>query len=418
MTYTQAIDFLYTQTPSFQQHGARAYKPGLQRMKALAQALGQPQQQFPSIHIAGTNGKGTTAHTLASILQEAHYRVGLYTSPHLVDFRERIRVNGRKIPARYVAHFVTSHQELIQRLHPSFFELTTALAFDYFASEHIDIAVIETGLGGRLDATNILHPLLSVITNADFDHTDLLGTTLPQIAREKAGIIKPYTPVVIGEDTPETRPVFQRRARQLHAPITFASDHSSSPNENTILTAFTVLQSLRNEQLSRINAPTFQGVVDGFRHIRRNTHLAGRWQPIDTQPPTYIDTGHNPPAFQYNRPRLQRAHRRHPHLHIILGFVADKDVGTILHLLADTLPPSSVTYYLTQPSTPRALPVSRLADLAQDVLTDIRMFDNVGEAYQAARTAAAPDHFILVTGSNYLVGDLLRQRKQSSAKKQ
>ena len=326
MDYQNTLEYLYNSIPMFQQVGGAAYKEGLENTQALDFHFGYPHQQYRTIHVAGTNGKGSCSHTLAAILQEAGYRVGLYTSPHLVDFRERIRVNGQPIAEDYVIQFVTEERHFFEPLYPSFFELTTAMAFRYFADQKVDVAVVEVGMGGRLDCTNIIHPDLCIITNISFDHTQFLGGTLEKIASEKAGIIKKNTPVVIGEATSETRPVFQSRAEALNAPIYFAEDYDredypdvefelkglyQQKNRQTILTAMPLLK----EAGYRIDE---QNVRNGFAYVTRLTGLMGRWQKLQDAPTLICDTGHNVGGIRYIVEQLKQQTYRQ--LHIVMEF--------------------------------------------------------------------------------------------------
>lgn len=413
MNYSQAIDYLYTRTPLFQNVGAGAYKEGLSNTLALDDHFQHPHQHYTTIHVAGTNGKGSCSHTLASILQEAGYRVGLYTSPHLVDFRERIRVNGQMIPKRRVIDFIRRERRFFEPLSPSFFEVTTALAFKYFEEQHVDVAVIEVGLGGRLDCTNIIHPAFCIITNISLDHVQLLGDTPAKIAAEKAGIIKPGVPVVIGETTSETRPVFAARAAHQHAPVIFAEDaplpswaadctdwhfelHGlcQSKNTNTLLHAAPLL-------MERFPQVTVEHVRRGFEHVIENTHLMGRWQQIAASPcPIVCDTGHNTGGFQYIADQLRR--RPCHHLHVVLGMAADKDVHGILAML-----PPSATYYFCQASVRRALNSTLLQQQAATCGLQGEAYPTVKAALRAARSHAASDDFIFIGGSTFVVADAL-----------
>ena len=411
MDYQNTLLYLYNSVPMFQQVGSSAYKEGLENTLVLDQHFGLPHRNFHSIHVGGTNGKGSCSHTLAAILQEAGYRVGLYTSPHLVDFRERIRINGQPIPKEYVVRFVEKERSLFEPLHPSFFELTTAMAFRYFADEHIDVAVIEVGLGGRLDCTNIIHPDLCIITNISFDHTQFLGNTLEKIAREKAGIIKSGIPVVIGETTPETKPVFTKQAREVDAPILFAEEDEKDDypglecelkgvyqikNTRTLLTAITELQKV-GYTLSE------QSVRSGFAHVCELTGLMGRWQKLQDAPNLICDTGHNVGGITYITEQLkQQSYRK---LHMIIGMVNDKDIRGVLALL-----PKEAEYYFTKASVKRALPESELAQLASETGLQGSCYPDVPSAVRAAQEKSLPEDFIFVGGSNFIVADLLANR--------
>ena len=411
MNYKDTLDYLYNSAPLFQQIGAGAYKEGLENTWALDEHFGHPHRSFRSIHIAGTNGKGSCSHTLAAILQEAGYKVGLYTSPHLIDFRERIRVNGQPVPEAYVIRFVEEERAFFEPLHPSFFELTTAMAFRYFAEEKVDVAVVEVGLGGRLDCTNIIRPDLCIITNISLDHVQFLGDTLEKIAGEKAGIIKPGIPVVIGETTPETRPVFQKKAEEVGAPIHFAEEEVKEvhpdweyelkglyqeKNRRTLWAALPLLQ----ESGYQISESDIQA---GFAHVVELTGLMGRWQKLQEHPTVVCDTGHNVGGIQYIAEQLRRQVFRR--LHIVIGMVNDKDVRGVLALL-----PREATYYFTQASVKRALPAGQLARLAAEARLQGTCYPDVPSAVRAAQKESLPEDFIFVGGSSFIVADLLANR--------
>lgn len=416
MNYQETTEYLFNSTPVFEKIGAKAYKPGLQTTFALDDHFGHPHQKYKTIHIAGTNGKGSSSHTLAAILQSQGYKVGLYTSPHLVDFRERIRVNGECVPEQYVIDFVEENRAFFEPLHPSFFELTTAMALKYFAEQKVDYAVIEVGLGGRLDCTNIITPILSIITNISFDHTQFLGNTLAEIAGEKAGIIKPGVPVVIGEYLPETRPVFENKAKAENAPILFAQDfdvtrlENSEPsdvdmelkgsyqerNKKTILTALHILR----QKL----AISDEAIREGFAHVCELTGLRGRWEKLNDAPLTICDTGHNLAGWNYLAPQISSVKAETKH--IVFGMVDDKDVAHVLQLLKEKLE-NRVKYYWTQPSTKRAIPVEKLSELALKLGLHGSLYHSVKEAYNAALENAEKGDFVFVGGSSYVVADLL-----------
>lgn len=424
MNYQETLNYLYNSTPVFEHVGAVAYKEGLQNTLALDKHFNHPHTNFKTIHIAGTNGKGSCSHSLASILQEAGYKVGLYTSPHLVDFRERIRVNGQCISKERVVKFVKDERKFFEPLHPSFFELTTALAFKYFDEQKVDIAIIEVGLGGRLDCTNIISPILSIITNISFDHTQFLGDTLAKIAAEKAGIIKKGVPVIIGEANEETRPVFQSKANEVNSDIVFAEDNaivtSSSPivdggrrynlsnnsilvgelsgdyqerNMNTILCACNILKQMniiKNDDV----------IAKGLTNICKNTGLLGRWQTIQNNPTVVCDTGHNVGGWNYLAPQIKR--QQCNQLRIVFGMVDDKDINSVMFLL-----PKNAIYYWTQAESKRAIKAERVAEIA--IKHDLRgeIFDNVEVAYTKALQDSNKDDFVFVGGSSYIVADLL-----------
>ena len=416
MNYQETIEYLFNSTPVFEKIGAKAYKPGLQTTFALDDHFGHPHQKYKTIHIAGTNGKGSCSHTLAAILQSQGYKVGLYTSPHLVDFRERIRVNGECVPEQYVIDFVEENRAFFEPLHPSFFELTTAMALKYFAEQKVDYAVIEVGLGGRLDCTNIITPILSIITNISFDHTQFLGNTLAEIAGEKAGIIKPGVPVVIGEYLPETRPVFENKAKAENAPILFAQDFDvtrlesseicdvdmelkgsyQERNKKTILTALHILR----QKL----AISDEAIREGFAHVCELTGLRGRWEKLNDTPLTICDTGHNLAGWSYLAPQINAVKAETKH--IVFGMVDDKDVAHVLQLLKEKLE-NRVKYYWTQPSTKRAIPVEKLSELALKLGLHGSLYHSVKEAYNAALENAEKGDFVFVGGSSYVVADLL-----------
>lgn len=430
MNYQDTIQYLFTAAPLFQQVGSAAYKEGLENTLALDKHFGHPHRQFKTIHVAGTNGKGSCSHTLAAILQASGLKVGLFTSPHLIDFRERIRVNGQMMSLQYVIDFVEEHRSFFEPLYPSFFELTTAMAFKYFAEQHVDVAVVEVGLGGRLDCTNIIHPEVCVITNISFDHVQFLGNTLPQIASEKAGIIKQGVPVVVGEAVDETRPVFQQKAQDVKAPIFFAEDepevvsHSFHPaggisyetktygnlygelggacqvkNTNTILCA---VKRLREQgfQLSDSDVRT------GFAHVCETTGLMGRWQTLQEHPHVVCDTGHNTGGFMWIVQQLstvlQQLDSTGGQLRIVFGMVNDKDVSGVLRLL-----PTNATYYFCQASVQRALPHQEMQALAAPFGLHGQSYPTVAEAYQQVLREAEPKDFIYVGGSSFVVADLL-----------
>ena len=411
MNYQDTLEYLYNSAPMFQQVGGAAYKEGLENTLTLDAHFGHPHRRYRSIHVAGTNGKGSCSHTLAAVLQEAGYKVGLYTSPHLVDFRERIRVNGEPVSEEYVIRFVEEERGFFEPLHPSFFELTTAMAFRYFADERVDVAVIEVGLGGRLDCTNIIRPDLCVITNISFDHVQFLGDTLAKIAGEKAGIIKRGVPVVIGEATEETRPVFEAKAKETDAPIYFAEDCDreaypdiefelkglyQKKNKQTLLTALPLLK----EAGYHIDE---QAVRSGFAHVTSLTGLMGRWQKLQNSPTLVCDTGHNVGGIRYIVEQLKE--EKYRRLHIIMGMVNDKDVRGVLGLM-----PKEAVYYFTQASVKRAMPAGRLKELGLEAGLRGECYADVPAAVRAAQKESLPEDFIFVGGSSFIVADLLANR--------
>ncbi len=407
MIYSEAIDYLYRQAPMFQQHGAKAYKSGLENTVALDAVFNHPHRAYKTIHVAGTNGKGSTSHLLASVLQCAGYKVGLYTSPHLRDFRERIRVNGTVISEQAVVDFVEAHQALVEELQPSFFEITTALAFRYFAQQQVDVAVIEVGLGGRLDCTNIIAPELAIITNISLDHTDLLGDTLEKIAAEKAGIIKPNTPVVIGETQPESAPIFRNVAREQNAPIFFADKQLvgkmlptcalkgiyQAKNCRTVLVA---LAQLRQKGFYITEAD----IEQGFLEVVERTGLQGRWQVLGTKPTIVCDTGHNEGGIRLVVEQL--AQQSFERLHIVFGMVSDKKIDHVLALL-----PKNAVYYFTKAQIPRALDEKILQVQAATFGLVGTSYASVNEALEAAKKNASERDFIFVGGSNFVVAEII-----------
>ena len=417
MTYQETIDFMFSQLPMYHRIGAAAYKADIQPTVDMMAALGNPEKRFRSIHVAGTNGKGSVSHFLASILQEAGYKVGLYTSPHLVDFRERIRINGDMIPEQAVTDFVESHRLMFNDLGLSFFEMTVGLAFDYFAREKVDIAVVEVGMGGRLDSTNVITPLLSVITNIGLDHTQFLGDTLEKIAGEKAGIIKDGVPVVIGETQPETTPVFLAAAAAHHAPITFADQHyvvddisryteelTGEYQKHNIATVLEAVEVLKKTSDFSIQTSDLQR---GLARVVTNTHLHGRWQTIGEAPLTICETAHNAPGIDSMLGKLATMPFRS--LHVIYGCVNDKDYSKILsHLHTEfTRLGKPFDWRFSQPSVPRGLPVADLQAAAATLGIEGEAYANVKDAIAAARSVADPADLVLVTGSIFLVADAL-----------
>lgn len=421
-SYEDTVNYLYSCTPQFQMIGAAAYKPGLDTARSLDRAFGSPHLRYKTIHVAGTNGKGSTAHTLAAILQSAGYKVGLYTSPHLVDFRERIRVNGEMISREGVVDFVNRYRSMAIDCEPSFFELTTIMAFDWFSSQGVDVAVIETGLGGRLDTTNIITPLLSVITNISFDHVAQLGNTLQSIAFEKAGIIKPGVPVIVGEAEGDIAEVFALKAKSENSPITFACKNrywmsaevaadaniykgtrwgditGNLTGECQLRNAATVVAAL--DLLSDSFDFSAENVLSGFADVTVATGLMGRWMKICDTPLTICDTGHNTGGWQYTEKRLARMPRP---LSMVIGFVNDKDVDHILDLM-----PEDADYYFTQASIPRAMSADILAEKAQRFGLSGIIVPDVKQAVSRAQKTAGNAGSVFIGGSTFVVADYLK----------
>ena len=404
MDFQEALSYLYARLPMYQRIGKAALKPNLDNTIRLAEACNNPQHKFKSIHVAGTNGKGSTSHLLASILQEAGYIVGLYTSPHLKSFTERIRVNGVEIGKDYVADFVSARKTNIKEIQPSFFETTVVMAFDYFAYRHVDFAIIETGLGGRLDSTNIIMPELSVITSISLDHQDLLGDTIAKIAKEKGGIIKPSIPVVVGEVPIEARSEFEAIANQRHSELSFCetaviNDYSSdlssnviSLNINTVLKCCSVLfngdDSLSEEIISR-----------GVENVVANTGLKGRWQTLGCNPLVICDVGHNEEAVQWLMNEIEKI--EYNELHIVWGMAGDKSVEKALRLLT-----TDAMYYFCEANVPRAMSVENLFDLATSIGLKGRLCDSVDDAFEMAMRNAEPEDMIFIGGSTFVVAEL------------
>ena len=427
MDYSQTIDFLFNQLPMFSRIGVKAYKSDLTNILAISQLLQNPEKKFRSVHIAGTNGKGSTSHMLAAILQRAGYKTGLYTSPHLYDFRERIRVNGQMIPESFVTAFTGKLMPSIQSIQPSFFEITVAMAFDWFVEQEVDVAVIEVGLGGRLDSTNIILPELSVITNISYDHMDLLGNTLQKIAYEKAGIIKPGIPVVIGEEQAEVKEVFIRTAELNQSPISFASkkrfvedwkfnkhlleveltDKHSNEKRNYSLDLPGIYQTKNlvtvAEAVSILNQRGFHipesAMHAGLQNVKKTTGLHGRWDILHDEPLLVLDVGHNEEGMKEIARQIELT--SHENLHLVVGMVRDKAIENILRHL-----PTQASYYFTRAQIPRALPESELAAKAEIIGLKGKTFPDVRQALQAAVDHARPKDLILVCGSVFLAGEV------------
>jgi dihydrofolate synthase/folylpolyglutamate synthase len=426
MNYEQTIEYLYNTAPMFQKIGSAAYKEGMENSFLIDAHLNYPHTQYKTIHIAGTNGKGSTSHLLASILQEAGYKVGLYTSPHLLDFRERIRVNGEMIDKEFVVDFVAKTAEFFKNIQASFFELTTGMAFAYFAEQKVDIAVIEVGLGGRLDCTNVITPILSIITNISLDHTNLLGNSEESIAKEKAGIIKSGVPVIIGEAEGKVKEVFQEefsKKNSTNSQLIFVQEQNSiiaskllpsgyweletneypelicqlggfaqEKNVTTVVSAIKILKNL-------LTIPP-KAVYKGFRFVKENTGIMGRWQLLQYNPKIVLDTGHNVGGMQYIVQQLQA--ERFEKLYIVFGMVDDKDISSVLNLL-----PKNAEYYFTQAAIPRALNAEKLGEQAAKFGLQGKSYPTVEKAFLAAKQAASQQDFIFVGGSTFIVADAL-----------
>ncbi|WP_027068113.1 bifunctional folylpolyglutamate synthase/dihydrofolate synthase [Maribacter sp. Hel_I_7] len=403
MTYKETLDWMFAQLPMYQNKGKVAFNSKLDGIITFAGHLGEPHTKFKSIHVAGTNGKGSSSHLLASILQEAGYKVGLYTSPHLKDFRERIRINGKKISKNWVVDFITENQSYFKTHNLSFFEMTVGMAFSYFAEELVDIAIIEVGLGGRLDSTNIIKPEVSLITNIGLDHTDMLGDTIPLIAKEKAGIIKTNVPVVISEFNEETAPVFKSIANERGADIIFADEKEypdykigllGSYQRKNVKGVLAVLSVLKHFNVTTVN------IEIGLQRVVQNTNLMGRWQQIGNEPTIICDTAHNKEGISLVLNQLKE--QNFNELHIVLGFVKDKDISKIIPLF-----PKNARYYFCKPKIFRGLNENILADLFYQLDFKGNIYESVNKAFKAAKKAAKTNDFIYVGGSNFVVSEVL-----------
>jgi len=406
MNYAEATNWMFNQLPMYQTQGAIAYKNDLTNTILLMDYLHHPEKNSKTIHVAGTNGKGSTSHLLASVLQEAGYKVGLYTSPHLKDFRERIKINGEDISEAFVCEFINQHQTFFEQHELSFFEMTVGLAFDYFAKENVDIAIIEVGMGGRLDSTNIITPLVSVITNIGFDHTQFLGNSLPLIAGEKAGIIKSKIPVIIGEYNSETKNVFLEKAKKENTAIYFASDLIEETYPSTLIGDYqihnkkTVLQTIKILQEVSVFKVTEDDCKKGFLNVIAKTHLQGRWQILQQNPKVICDTAHNKDGLKIVMNQLQNEF--FSKLHIVLGFVNDKDLAEILPLF-----PKEATYYFSKPNNLRGLDTLILQQKAKDFGLEGKVYMSVRNAYEKALQHASSDDVIYVGGSTFVVAEIL-----------
>jgi dihydrofolate synthase/folylpolyglutamate synthase len=428
MTYQETLDYLYKQLPMFHRIGAAAYKADLNNTLQICELLNHPEKKFKSVHIAGTNGKGSTSHMLAAILQTAGYKTGLYTSPHLKDFRERIRIDGKMIEEKKVTDFVEQYKTELEKIQPSFFEWTVGLAFDYLGKEKVDIAVIETGLGGRLDSTNVITPLLSVITNIGWDHVNLLGDTLEKIAVEKAGIIKPGVPIVIGETQEEVADVFRSKSNEQNSPIHFADDAykvgelsqddkfltlnifkpsqiqyenlkldlTGSYQKKNILTVLATVEQLRTQGFNISN----EHIYSALQNVKSLTGLMGRWQKLSAKPLTYCDVGHNKDGIHEVIEQIMRTHHRH--LHFVLGIVNDKDIEGMLSIL-----PTTATYYFCKADIPRSMDAEELQHKAAAHYLSGKSFSSVKEALAAAQANAEEDDLVFVGGSTFVVAEVL-----------
>lgn len=422
MNYEQVLNFIYNSLPMYQRVGKAAYKANLDNTISLDNYFGNPHRKFKTIHVAGTNGKGSVSHSIASVLQEAGYKTGLYTSPHLIDYRERIRINGEMISKGFVCDFINSNKEIIEELTPSFFEMSVAMAFDYFRKENIDVAVIEVGLGGRLDSTNIITPDLSVITNIGLDHTQFLGNTVEKIAVEKAGIIKPNTPIIIGETQEKIKQIFIDKAKENNSEIIFADNSYQilkADNKDYTIKSESGIREIEFDLLGKYqqkNLPTIlassdklielgyniskDNITAGLRSVVSNTHLRGRWEILKKEPFVVCDTGHNTEGLTHTIEQI-KSHSSSK-LHIVLGFVNDKNVEDVLALF-----PTDAEYYFTQASVPRAMDKDLLIEIAKKLELKGKSYPDVLTAYNEALKNADNNDLIFIGGSTFVVGDLL-----------
>jgi dihydrofolate synthase/folylpolyglutamate synthase len=405
MTYQDTLNWMFSQLPMYQRQGKTAFKKDLSNTLKLAEHLNNPENKFKSVHVAGTNGKGSTSHILASVLQEAGYKVGLYTSPHLKDFRERIKINGQEVSKHFVIGFIKRNKDFFEANKLSFFEMTVGMAFDYFAKQNVDIAVVEVGLGGRLDSTNIVIPEVSIITNIGLDHTQFLGDTLEAIAFEKGGIIKPNIPVVIGETQKETAPVFKSLAKSCDSEILFADQLVSEVYKSDLIGSYqsknikTVIQTVKQLQGKGFKISN-KNLKQGLLKVVKNTGLLGRWQILKERPKVVCDTGHNREGLIYVMQQL--SNETFESLHIVFGVVNDKDLRSILDLL-----PKKATYYFCKPNIPRGLDAEELQQTFSSYKLKGRAYKSVNEAYNSALNNARKDDFIYVGGSTFVVAEII-----------
>ena len=423
MNYKETLDFLFTQLPMFQRQGAAAYKDNLDNTIALCKMLGNPERKFPSIHIAGTNGKGSTANILASVFQEHGYKTGLYTSPHLVDFRERIRLNGAMVSEEFVIDFVSIYKDEFAKIQPSFFEITFAMAIEYFAQQEVDIVIMETGMGGRLDSTNVVNSILSIITNIGLDHTAFLGNTIEEIAKEKAGIIKENIPVIIGERQKETEAVFKEFAEKNNAELHYSGDIAELFYNDGMQKYFALFDGVLMENIDFPLQADYQSynlrtalsalwlikkdwqlkedrILAGIANVIENTGFAGRWQIVGESPKIILDTGHNVDGLTYTMNQLKA--ESYNSLHFVLGMVNDKDIDSVLKLL-----PISAKYYFCKADIPRGMDANILYEKAKKYGLEGDVYSSVSEAFNGAKKSANTDDLIFVGGSTFTVAEVL-----------
>jgi dihydrofolate synthase/folylpolyglutamate synthase len=402
MTYQQTLNWMFSQLPMYQRQGKTAFKKDLTNILAFSKELEFPEKRFKSIHVGGTNGKGSTSHMIASILQEAGYKVGLYTSPHLKNFTERIRINGEEVSRDFVVDFISKNKSFLESQGLSFFEMTVGMAFQYFAQQEVNVAVVEVGLGGRLDSTNIITPKVSVITNIGLDHTQFLGETLPEIAFEKAGIIKRNVPVIIGERQPEIENVFLNKAKQENAGIEFASDNEGyyetdllgEYQEKNSKTAVAAVKRIKGYSISEEN------IKEGLKNVVRNTNLIGRWQILQTEPKVICDTAHNKEGLSIVLNQLKK--EKYDSLHIVLGVVSDKKLNEVLSLF-----PKNARYYFCKPNIPRGMKVEELMEVSKVFGLKGNKYNSVNQAYNDAKNNSVKNDLIYVGGSTFVVAEIL-----------
>ncbi len=403
--YNEAVEWLFVQAPNYQIDGQKAYKPGLENITKLCDFFGNPQEKIKCIHIGGTNGKGSSSNMLASVLQEAGYKVGLYNSPHLIDFTERIKVNGKMCEKEFVFNFIQKLKNLPEDIRPSFFEFTTIMAFEYFAQQKVDFAIIEVGLGGRLDATNIITPLVSAITNVQLDHQNILGDTIEEIAGEKAGIIKPYIPIISGDDNEVVKNIIQQKAEKENAPLIDATllktDLKSDLKGNYQLKNIRVVLALI-EELKKLNLNiSEENIENGLSNVHKNTGFIGRWFEFSQNPLTICDTGHNQAGLEYVFDQLKAIDK---HKHIILGFVNDKKIDDVMKLL-----PGNSEFYFAKPAINRGRHPKDYENLLIDAKISYKIFDSVQQAYLSAKQSSTNEEMIFIGGSNFVVGEFLEK---------
>jgi len=403
--YHEAVEWLFVQAPNYQIDGQKAYKPGLQNITRLCAFFGNPQEKIKCIHIGGTNGKGSSSNMLASVLQEAGYKVGLYNSPHLIDFTERIKVNGTMCEKEFVYHFIQKLKNLPADISPSFFEFTTIMAFEYFYQQKVDIAIIEVGLGGRLDATNIITPMVSAITNVQLDHQNILGDTIEEIAGEKAGIVKPYIPIISGDDNEVVKNIIKQKAEKEHAPLIDAtllktelsSDLKGNYQKKNIRVVLAIIEELKKSEI----IISEEHIENGLSNVHRNTGFIGRWFEFSQSPLTICDTGHNQAGLEYVFDQLKSIDRRK---HIILGFVNDKKIDDVMKLL-----PENSDFYFAKPAIERGRHPKDYENLLIDAKISYKIFDSVQAAYLSAKEASTNEEMIFIGGSNFVVGEFLEK---------